>query len=400
MHFDVTTALAVNALLTLGVGLSLAFATLRYPVELRRPMHVWIGGLFLQAVALLTPGWLGHAPSGPIVVAANLVYVLAYAEMGRAMRGFMGQRGSGWPLFLILVVGVISVLFGMIWPDTGTRIALNSVPIALLQVAVARPLASGGRPQRPAERLTRTLFNACAILALIRGVSAALGPEHVPLDLYDGLNSIVFLSNSLLPALGTIAFVLMCGDRLSDDLSRLAMVDPLTGVYDRRTLAGFAASAIAEVNRVHLPLALLAIDVDHFKQINDGFGHDIGDAALIGLVARMREALDPGHVLSRIGGEEFAVLLPGMNEDEASVVAERLREHIGDAPFFLDGNVLSLNVSIGIATLADGPRTLHDLLREADRALYAAKKSGRNRCVLRSSMARSPRHYRIAESIR
>jgi diguanylate cyclase (GGDEF)-like protein len=182
--------------------------------------------------------------------------------------------------------------------------------------------------------------------------------------------------------------MLMCGDRLNDDLARLAMVDPLTGVYNRRTLAGMAERAITDAFRSARSLALLAVDVDHFKRINDQFGHDTGDEALRGLVAMMQAALPPEHVLSRIGGEEFAVLLPGSSEAEACLTAERLRRHVERSPLFIEGRPLTLRVSIGVAALGDDCGDLAALLRGADRALYAAKRAGRNRVAAISKCAR------------
>ena len=111
----------------------------------------------------------------------------------------------------------------------------------------------------------------------------------------------------------------MCNDRINDELSRLAMLDPLTGVFNRRTFDERAAVVIADAARELKPLSLLAVDIDHFKHVNDEFGHEGGDEALRLVVALMRETLAEGQILSRIGGEEFAVLLPGADEDDARV---------------------------------------------------------------------------------
>jgi diguanylate cyclase (GGDEF)-like protein len=390
MAFDVPTAILVTALLTFGVGASLSFAASRYPEHLRTAMRIWIGGLLLETLALLSASIRGpDAAEAFFIVATNTVYALSFAEMGRAMDHFAGRARSRVPLLLVGIVCLILFLFTAVWPSPRWRISLDTIPLVALQLGVARSVLLGRDVLRPADYLTGLLFVGVAVLALLRGVAEFAGPLLPALDFRGEVLSAVLVFGATLPMLATIGFTLMCVDRLNDDLSRLAMVDPLTGVYNRRTLASFAETAIADARRLHLPLALLAIDVDHFKQINDRYGHDAGDEALLGLIQRMRAALADDAMLSRIGGEEFAVLLPVMDEAEALEVAERMRSEVAASPLRIGEHTLALQVSIGIATLADGPGNLHDLLREADRALYAAKHAGRNRCVTRSSLARA-----------
>jgi diguanylate cyclase (GGDEF)-like protein len=277
-----------------------------------------------------------------------------------------------------------SIVLGLLWRDEVWRIILNAVPLAALQYSVAHAILRERSPLRPADYLTGTLFIACAGLALARGFVVFLGPRFVSQDTYAALSNVVYVFSSSLPMIGTIGFVLMCGDRLNDDLARLAMVDPLTGVYNRRTLAGLAATAIADAERDAKPLSLLALDVDHFKRINDEFGHDVGDDALCGLVGLIQEVLHADQILCRIGGEEFAILVPGLGETEACLAAERVRQHIAASPLVVAGVPLNLRVSIGVATLARDDSNLTSLLRAADRALYAAKRDGRDRIAAAS----------------
>ena len=387
MHFDIATAMLVTSLLTFGVGVSLAFAASRYPADLRATMRVWIGGLFLQALALFAPAVLGTSPDALVVVASNVVYALAYAEMGRAVSIFGGRRPSRWRLILVAAMGLNSFVFAMILPDVSWRVALNAIPIAALQFMVARTILRERRKLRPADYLTGTLFLACAVLAITRGMVEFLGSPIIPADVHATTGNVVFVFGSILPMLGTIGFMLMCGDRLNDDLTRLAMVDPLTGVFNRRTLAGMAETAIDKAMRERKPLSLLALDVDHFKHINDEFGHDSGDEALRHLVALIEEALHPEQILCRIGGEEFAILLPGSDEREACLTAERVRRHIGASSFLVRGHMFRLRVSIGVATLQRDVFDLPGLLHDADQALYAAKRAGRDRVATRSSLA-------------
>jgi len=387
MHFDISTALTLTSLLTLAVGASLRFAASRYPPELRATMRVWIGGLFLQAAALFAPALVGTSPEPILVVPLNFIYALAYAEMGRAVNLFTGRPRSYFGLVLVAIVTLVSILLALVWQDDRWRVALNSVPLALLEYSVAHAILRDRTPLRPADYLTGALFVACASLALSRGFVVFLGPAIVPHETYVMLTNLVYVFSSVLPMIGTIGFVLMCGDRLNDDLARLAMVDPLTGVYNRRTLAGLAATAMEESAVTGKPLSLLALDVDHFKRINDEFGHDVGDETLCGLVGLIQESLHPEQILCRLGGEEFAILAAGLGEAEACLTAERVRRHVAASPLSVAGNDLSLRVSIGVATLNAGNGDLTSLLRDADRALYSAKRAGRDRVAAASHAA-------------
>lgn len=392
MRFDLSTAMMMTALLTLTVGASLTFATSRYPAQLRDAMRIWIGGLMLQTLSLFAIGTFGAASSAAILVASNSLYALAFAEMGRALDlfNFNGRRRNRWPLLLVVTITLLAFAFAAIWPSPRWRVATIALPLATLQFGVARSILRA-RAARPADYMTAALFCACGALAVMRFGVELLGPGFVAEPVRGAMHVIVLVFSGILPIVGTIGFMLMCGDRLNDDLARLAMVDPLTGVYNRRTLAGMAAAAIARARRESLPLALLAVDVDHFKHINDRFGHDSGDEALRLLVAGMQASLDEHAILSRIGGEEFAVLLPDRDEEQARATAERLRQHLEQTRFAVDGQALPLHVSIGVAEIGSTLPDLAALLREADRALYAAKRTGRNRVVAASTLATTRR---------
>ncbi|WP_395680130.1 GGDEF domain-containing protein [Dokdonella sp.] len=391
MNFDIKSAMMIASLLTLCVGASLSFAASRYPAQLRTAMRIWIGGLLIEALALLSAVPRGDGWDGPFaIILTNTMYVLSYAVMGRAVEHFANRPPSRAPLLLVALTFVILCLFTLAWPAPRWRITFDTLPIVLLQLGVARAVMLGRERLRPAERLTGSLFIACAALALLRGLTELFGPMLGLADFRPTVLTLVLVSSSILPMLGTIGFMLMCGDRMNDDLTRLAMTDPLTGVHNRRTLARMADHEIDAALQEGRPLSLLAIDVDHFKRINDAFGHDSGDEALLGLVRLMRESLAVDAPLSRIGGEEFAVLLPGVSELEACVLAEYLRQHVASALLSSNGHPLRLTVSVGVASIDAETRDLRALLRNADRALYAAKHNGRNRCVAHSSLAPTP----------
>ena len=156
-----------------------------------------------------------------------------------------------------------------------------------------------------------------------------------------------------------------------------ASTDELTATFNRRRFAEIATESIASP---HNRCALLLLDADHFKQINDAYGHAAGDAVLVGLSERLSSGLEPGDCLARWGGEEFAVLLRGVeSETELGERAERLRRAVEEVPIVHGDLRVELTISVGCALASDGSQTLDALLETADRCLYAAKHEGRNR---------------------
>lgn len=166
-----------------------------------------------------------------------------------------------------------------------------------------------------------------------------------------------------------------------DQYEHLSRIDPLTGLANRRHHAGTLEHLGREAVRLRQPLSMLVMDLDHFKRVNDDYGHDAGDACLARFADRMREVFtQPGAHLARLGGEEFGVLLPGLASEAASAAAERMRASLEQRPLQLREGPLAITVSIGVASYRPGDEDgLGDLFRAADRAMYQAKSEGRNR---------------------
>jgi diguanylate cyclase (GGDEF)-like protein len=167
-----------------------------------------------------------------------------------------------------------------------------------------------------------------------------------------------------------------------EELHRLAVSDPLTGLANRRQFHEVGAAEWSRARRHGRPLALLMMDVDHFKAINDTYGHAVGDETLKLLVATGRMALRDCDLFARIGGEEFAVILPETDAVAALAVAERLRLATAQMVVQSGRGAFSVTISIGLAFQTSGDASLADLVKRADEALYAAKHGGRNRVVV------------------
>ncbi|MGI4845227.1 MAG: diguanylate cyclase [Janthinobacterium lividum] len=177
----------------------------------------------------------------------------------------------------------------------------------------------------------------------------------------------------------------------SERRRREAFGDYLTGLANRRAFFEAAEQELSRSMTVPRPTAVIAIDADHFKAINDRYGHPGGDAVLQHLAAILGETFREVDVAARIGGEEFAVLLPSTDLARAAVVAERLRSSVASQTVHFNGERIRYTVSLGVASLDDGHGGIDLLLRRADQALYAAKRAGRNRVERwRPEMASSP----------
>ena len=175
--------------------------------------------------------------------------------------------------------------------------------------------------------------------------------------------------------------------RLRDSVQvsmELAITDGLTGLYNRRYLDTHLTVLFSEAVRRGTSIAVLLLDIDHFKAVNDRYGHDAGDEVLREFARRIKALTRGVDVVARYGGEEIVVLVPEATLDEARFVAERIRERIGTVPFALDRNnrTLGVTVSIGVAARQAGDSDAGHILKRADLALYRAKEEGRNRVVL------------------
>jgi diguanylate cyclase (GGDEF)-like protein len=171
-------------------------------------------------------------------------------------------------------------------------------------------------------------------------------------------------------------------ERADAAAARLASLDPLTGAYNRRTFHETAERTLALARRAGQPLSIIMVDLDHFKGVNERFGHRVGDEVLRVIADLIRAQLRKEDLLVRFGGEEFCVMLPQVPGPGAVVVAGRIRKAVAADPLHIDGKEIPVTVSAGVAArLDEGPESLDELLGRVDQALSLAKNRGRNRVV-------------------
>ena len=197
-----------------------------------------------------------------------------------------------------------------------------------------------------------------------------------PLDIRMSNGDVVRLECTVLPAGGR-----MLTYTPVTDLVQRASVDSLSGLFNRRHFLELAEGEWSRFDRYERPLSLMLLDIDMFKTINDRYGHDVGDQAIAHVAAVCRDGKRTPDVDARIGGEEFALLLPETSLESARPVAERLRRQIADTPLIVAGAPIAFTVSIGVAEATPEMADIAALMRAADQALYGAKHAGRNRVV-------------------
>ncbi|MBI5939664.1 MAG: PleD family two-component system response regulator [Caulobacterales bacterium] len=179
-------------------------------------------------------------------------------------------------------------------------------------------------------------------------------------------------------------------DFLRDNLDHsleLAVTDQLTGLHNRRYMEGQLGALVKRATHGGDPVSALMIDIDHFKKINDAFGHDIGDEVLREFAVRLASNVRAIDLPCRYGGEEFTVIMPGARLEDAQRVAERIRLHVAGSPFRVSGGkeLLTVTISVGVATTLGEDDTPDLLLKRADEAVYEAKAAGRNRVIARAA---------------
>ncbi|RJF94599.1 GGDEF domain-containing protein [Oleomonas cavernae] len=284
-----------------------------------------------------------------------------------------------------LVAGLVLVQLALtfVWPSLGLRIVVFSAAGIIEPLLIIRMLAAVREPAlRPVIR-----FQVAGIALLV-----LINVARVPLTLGDGLTSLMSPSVSLVlsfagfflfiitNAVGNFAFM---AARNQLALQRAATEDPLTNALNRRALDFIIERELSRRLRSRGDLAVLVLDLDDFKGINDRHGHKIGDDVLRSVADRVRGCIGGFDTLARIGGEEFVVLLPECNTHGAGQVADRILRAIRQSPAaHLDGEAISITISIGGALLSGNTQEdWPSLFDRADRALYQAKLTGRDRAV-------------------
>lgn len=374
------------AAFVVSLALTFAMTAMRIFLKGQPGLRRWTQALWLVAAATVLFGLRGKVPDVVPVLVGNAFLALAAALTWMGMREFCGLSQDLRPV-LGVTAACLAVQALFLWghPSFEARSINVILTSTIWNLASAWTLYRHGPPDLTSStRLVSFLFFTDAAIGLGLIVPNLIGARQSDPGLIQATQVTQYLAGLAIGTFEVLGLAVMLNQRLLAELRRVARVDGLTGILNRRGLDAEAPRLLQICQRQRLPCTLLMADLDHFKRFNDTHGHAGGDGALRHFAALVGSQLRASDLFGRYGGEEFCILMPGTQGDLARLAAERLRIHVSANPVPLNGALLPLTVSLGLAVYdGNGSADFAALLDQADQGLYRAKALGRNRVEVR-----------------
>lgn len=385
---DIRTMMVMVSILSLLFSGLLAFAGMHSGTI--RGMRYWaLASLILSismGLAIIQPI---PTQSWSVVIGSASVFISAFLQLN-GIKAFKEENFS-WliPGIAISAILIMNIVFVIIYPNINARVITNSISYCIVTLICAHTLLIRiAAPLRTAYWFTGSIFLVLSLFSAIRGITFLFNPPG-EFSLYGRfiINPVTFFIASFAQLCLTFGFVLMLNYRLASDLQALALTDILTGAKNRRSLEQEAEIFESLLARTGDHLAVMFLDVDHFKLLNDNYGHVMGDIVLKQLSTVAKTIIREYDCFARYGGEEFCILLPSTSESEALLIAERLRLAYAAAFQEVNNQPINSTISIGVADSSQVGLTFAALSKAADQAMYHAKQAGRNRVIGYSTLA-------------
>lgn len=389
MEIDLPTLMLAGSFVTAASGVFLVFAWMQNREA--GGMLWWAAGNFVLAVAVPMIAARNVVFGVPSTVFGILLLNISPALIWGAASACNGRKPHAISIAAGAVVWLIAFSLPAIREEPATQVALNLAVISLYFLAAATEFWRGREEPLQSRWPLVVLLFLHGLFFLAGTVDVALGHSDTLYEAMVGYWFKLIHFETLIFVVGTAIFtVAMAKERTERRYLEAARVDPLTGVANRRAFMETAESLLRRCQTEDAPLSVVLFDLDHFKAINDTFGHSSGDRVLQRFTDMARDLLRATDYIARPGGEEFAMLLPGSSRGTAYVIAERIRAAFAEAGCMVEGKEIKATASAGVAT-AGPSSTVDSLIAEADRMLYLAKAEGRNRVRTGERTIESPR---------
>ena len=383
MTLDVNTLFMVTIYVEAILGLLLLFAWVQ-----NTAIHAvawWGFAHLIRAASVVLFGMYGSAPDLISIDLANALLFTSFAVTWTGSRVFDGRPVE--PVYLVTgaVLWLLVCRLPVLADAVETRALIATGIITTYTWLTAYEFWRGRSEPLVSRWPAIFMLFAHGALFLLRTPLAAMLPWSPSNHLLGSVWLTVLSFEALLFTI-SIAFILLAMAKERTELRHrtAAMVDPLTGIANRRSFLQDAAQLAKRHTANPRPTAVLLIDLDHFKSINDRFGHALGDRALEIFAESARQSVRSSDLVGRLGGEEFAAVLVNTSQDKAVAVAERIRASFAQAALEVDSRPVGATVSIGLVHCQDAVLDVPELLAQADQALYFAKEHGRNRVEVAS----------------
>jgi diguanylate cyclase (GGDEF)-like protein len=324
-----------------------------------------------MAVGLMLRLFADRLPDFLITILANILVLTALGLFYIALSQFTGFMYSK-----VFVIGVIVAALALLWyftywdDDIGKRVIILSLgSMAMVFILIYQLWQTQKTPLRFSANLMLVSFLVYGMFLIVRTISMAFNPPQDTSSLTP-VQSATYLFSFALSFFWSMGFILMVSQRLRNDLMEVATIDVLTRIPNRRATEIFLEKELSRAQRNQSEFTIFLIDIDNFKQVNDRWGHSVGDYVLVKTASIFQSMIRKHDWVGRWGGEEFLIISPGIYD--AEVLAERVRCEIANSEYSHDSTSFGITVSIGVVCAKPADQ-IDQILKHADRALYRAK---------------------------
>lgn len=380
---DLMTAMILGLSINTIMAVIILITARKFPKTASQSMKYWAIGLFFLAGSYLIFGGFIQTKSTPFDLLGNLFVVAAIISMSHAVSIFLKVKLVRQYQLIMLLTSLALLLSYLISQNIYTTVLITCLGIVISISVLAKPMfMSTWKQPTSAKIIIFTVTAVLQLLLIIRGIDYFLTPRPAwgfsESSMVDFITIIIAVVG---PVITTFGFMLMHQERAYKELARLASVDSLTQIYNRHATELKARVLFKQSIQNQTPIAVMLIDLDKFKLINDQFGHAAGDEVLFETAQIIRKVIGKSNVVGRFGGEEFFVILPGYDLPQAQMKSQQLLAAFREHGHGRGANTYQITASIGVVERKSDETSFSNTLRRADLAMYDAKNSGRDQAI-------------------